>query len=209
MNKKVIKYCAHTLEKMIDYHDLDSDELLKINIDLKKLLLINKINLYKISKYGRDSDKVFFLQLKEKLCGNYIKTEIVRQWLDLFISNSEISFEEILHAADNFNSKTLEINVKINRKIELNEKRKEEIINSILVKVKNETIYENEYKYYIVNIIDKKNKERQTQKLFDRDYVNTIETRGTGGLEITQTDLLNTIFDYFIINKPKKENEYN
>jgi len=204
MNKKVIKYCAETLWKIVDYHDSDDEVLLQIILDLKRLLLINRINLFNIGKYEIENERQFHLKLKELLFKRYVQTEIVRQWLELFITNSAISFEEILHAADYFNSKTLEINVKLNRKIELSEKRTEEIINFVLAKTKKDTVYDDEYKYFIVNIIDKKNRDRNVQRIYKKSYVDEIDESGLGELKISKSDLLNTIFDYFIINKKKE-----
>ncbi|MFH1052002.1 MAG: hypothetical protein V1779_13865 [bacterium] len=204
MNKKVVKYCADTLSKMVDYHNSNDEELLGINFDLKRLLLINKINLYNISKYKHDSDKDFYVKLRDLLFERYIKTEIVRQWLELYITNSAIDFEEVLNAADFYNSKTLEINVKINKKIDLSKKRTDEIINFILVKTKNEIIYDDDYQYFIINIIDKKNKDRSKLRIFRKEYVDEIDSQGQGELGLSKTELLNTIFDYFIINKKKE-----
>ncbi len=203
MNKKVIKYCSQTLEKLVNYHNLNNDELLEVILDLKRLLLVNQINLYKISKYENITDKEFYLKLRELLFNKFVKTEIVREWLELFLTNNEISFDEVLRAADYYNSKALEINVKINKKIDLSEKRKQEIINSVLVKVKNEDFDFDDYNYFLVNILDKRNKDNSNLCIFKKEYINELESKGTRPMEISKTDLMNTIFDYFIINKQK------
>jgi len=209
VNKKVVKYCCGTLEKMVNYHNLNDEELLGVILDLKRLLMVNQINLYKISKYESETDKKFFVKLKDLLFDKYVKNAIIKEWLELFMTNEHINFDEILAAADYYNSKTLEINVKINKKVELNSTRRRQIFNFVLVKVKNEEFNFDDYNYFIVNIADKKNKEKNNLCIFKREYIEEMAEKQEDALDISKTEMMNTIFDYFIINKQMKKNEYN
>jgi hypothetical protein len=203
MNEKVVKYCSKTLKKMIDYHiqneKLGVVELLEINHDLKRLMTVNEVNIFRIKQYDRLNDVVFFHKLRDMLCEKYIKNDIVRQWLFLFINNPEIDFDEILEAADKYNSKTLEILITIKSCIDLNNERREQIINSTLVRVKNETINENDYQFFIVYLKDEC--EEKCSQLFSRERVNEIENENLANTPVSKNEMLNTIFDYFIINK--------
>jgi len=203
MNKKIVKYCSDKLADMVNYYNYQDDILLEINSDLKKLRLINPVNLIKIGRYNKDTDKDFFRDFREILFDKYIKTEVVKQWLILFIGNSAISLNEIITAADNFNSKILEVYIKMNKKISLSEIRKKQIINFVLVKIKKESSNKNEFNYYIINFTDD-SENKSNPEIFTKQQVEEIEKKEDSEMQISEGDILNMIFDYYFINKQKE-----
>lgn len=204
MNKKVVKYCASTLKKMVDYHlkydELDDNELLDINNDLKTLLKINTVNIYRIKQH--EDDKVFSRALRDLFCQKYLKNDVVKQWLILFINNAHIDFDEILEAADKFNSNTLEIQIRVKDCIDLNETRRNQIINLVLMNVRKETKNKKEYDFFIINL--QESDEICKAFIFKKSDVLEIERSSMESTQVSRNELLNTIFDYFIINKPKE-----
>jgi len=190
---------------MIKYHKIQNDILLEVNKDLKKLLLINTVNLYKVAGYSRETNHDFFISLRKILFEKYITTEVVRHWLTLFIGNPEIKFEEIIASADHFNSNILEIDVDVNDKIDLSNLRESQIIKFILTTAKKDTKNENKFEYFIINFINiDKEKEVIKPRIYNRKQIKKLKKQEDQVSKMSESDLFNVIFDYFIINKQRE-----
>ena len=88
----------------------------------------------------------------------------------------------------------------------MNKFREDQIINFVLTKANNETLNENNYYFFIINLINKSKKEQDIKpRVFDRNYVDNLNKQEELDSGISDSELYNAIFDYFIIHKQKEK----